>query len=590
MMSVAKRLRIGHKDAPFGKEFREALGPEASDGRHSVYLVTISRVLPGAATEYRDLRTVTRDSVAAMLRDSFDNPVPSAVGGRPREAAEGQVLVDCVIVAQEAHADGSPHFHAAIKLTRQMRFRPAKQTLVARHMIPSHWSCSHTQLWSAVRYIHVPTPRKPVVDQHVWAWAHDGRPLDLMEMSREPWTAAAWRKRREGQELSAALEDKKQPAFTKLDLQSLILSKHLHTKASLLAYVQSHGSPAAQLYVSRQQRRIVEFIEDAQEWASAAADTAAEKMSDMDVLVKAAETACAHAPQPCPYCAAVTSIFKRNAAFFSPGKLAAALRAVLQTGPSKTCRVPMLVGPSNTGKSTLVYPFDDLFGPKNVLHKPALGSTFALRNITKGKRFIFWDDFRPVEFAHHHTVPAATFLSVFIGKQTEIQVSQSFNDGNAEVHWQRGVVFTAKEEGLWVPTNKVPAEDVRHMRNRVEEFRFGHPLADSDIRDVESCAPCMARWILKLSEEAAAGAVPAQLGRGSSAQDVSGFDKLMAEAVLPELAADDLLHDVEGTGARDVKELELADWQALPAWGRLRPMEQRRMKSAIATATAARQP
>jgi hypothetical protein len=111
--------------------------------------------------------------------------------------------------------------------------------------------------------------------------------------------------------------------------------------------------------------------------------------------------------------------------------------------------VPFFIGPSNTGKSTLLYPFDDLFSPKQVFHKPALGSTFALRNIVKNKRFIFWDDFRPVEFAHKETVPVATSLSLFIGKETEIQVSQAFGDGNLDVRWKRGVVFTAKEEGLW---------------------------------------------------------------------------------------------------------------------------------------------
>ena len=117
----------------------------------------------------------------------------------------------------------------------------------------------------------------------------------------------------------------------------------------------------------------------------------------------------------------------------------------------------MLVGPSNTGKSTLVYPFDDLFGPKHVFHKPALGSTFALWNIIKQKRFIFWGDYRPVEFAHHQTVPVASFLSLFTGKPTEVQVSQSFNDGNADVQWRRGAVFTAKSEALWNPTHRVSA-------------------------------------------------------------------------------------------------------------------------------------
>ena len=76
---------------------------------------------------------------------------------------------------------------------------------------------------------------------------------------------------------------------------------------------------------------------------------------------------------------------------------------------------------------------------------------FRVRNITKQKRFIFWDDYRPVEFARHQTVPVASFLSLFIGKPTEVQVSQSFNDGNADVQWRRGAVFTAKSEGLWNP-------------------------------------------------------------------------------------------------------------------------------------------
>ena len=56
-----------------------------------------------------------------------------------------------------------------------------------------------------------------------------------------------------------------------------------------------------------------------------------------------------------------------------------------------------------------------------------------------------------------------------------------------------GVVMTAKEDGLWAPTTRVPAEDVRHLQNRVEEFRFTHVMRD--IKDVQSCAPCMARWV-----------------------------------------------------------------------------------------------
>ena len=92
-----------------------------------------------------------------------------------------------------------------------------------------------------------------------------------------------------------------------------------------------------------------------------------------------------------------------------------------------------------------------LFGPKHVLHEPALGSTFALRNIVRKKRFVPWDEYRPIEYAHDKTVPVSAFLSLFTGKPAEIAAPGSFNDGNLDVQWSRGVVFAAEAEGLWEP-------------------------------------------------------------------------------------------------------------------------------------------
>ncbi len=580
-----KSRRLVGKTSPFYLTLINELGGEEPDANQRVYLVTISRVLPGVAatTGYRDLEKLTRQGVEVMVRDAFDNPLPlpSGAAGRPR-TREG-VLVELVVVAKEPHSDGSTHFHVVVKLKYPMRFRQAKLTLKERHQVPSHWSCSHTQVWTAVRYLKVATPKKPVVDKDPWTWTHDGREADLTEMAREPFVAVAWRKRRERAEAQAVVENKKAPNFNKLDFFALVLSKHLHTKASLLSYVQEKGSPAAQLYVTKLQRRLAELIEDAQEWADAKADAAFEKMTDWEIVCQAGKTPCAHVPGTCPYAAAALEIFDQNAGVLSRHQLAASLRRVLVHGPSKTCRVPFLTGPSNTGKSTLLYPFDDLFGPKHVFHKPALGSTFALRNIVKKKRFIFWDDFRPVEFAHKETVPVAAFLSLFIGKDTEIQVSQSFNDGNLDVRWTRGVVFTAKEEGLWEATSKVSAEDVRHLRNRVEEFQFRKIV--TSLKEVESCAPCMADWILKYSEEAATGSVPAPLAPSATSASVPpsvvGFVEAMTVAKLHGPVVDALLAEVVATGAVHVRELALSDWQQLSSWGALRVMEVRRLTAVI---------
>ena len=587
-MQPDKRIRLMGKTSPFYLDLLADMGEEVSDANQRVYLGTVSHVLPGAhvAGKYRNIENLDKAELASFVRDAFDNPITTGnAGGRPRTRQDSPV--DMIIVVKEAHADGTSHFHFVVRLTRCMRFKQAKATLAERHQLPSHWSCTHTQLWSAVRYTCVPSPKKPLIDSAPLAWTHDGRNLDLVELSQEPFQATAWRQHREKAVSIALAEDKKVPSLNKLDFMALILSKHLHTKASLLSYVQDCGSPQAQLFASKHQRRLVEYIEDAQEWAEAKAMAGAEKLTEWDLLCMAADAPCKHPPYECSYALAVEEIFQRNAATLSPLKLAASLRQVLTHGPSKTCRVPFLVGPSNSGKSTLLYPFDDLFGPKHVFHKPALGSTFALRNIVKSKRFIFWDDYRPVEYAHKDTVPVTTFLSLFVGKDTEIQVSQSFNDGNLDVKWSRGVVFTAKEEGLWDPTSKVSAEDVQHLKNRVEEFRFSRVV--SSLKEVESCAPCMARWIKNYSEQAAAalpppGPPPTFAGATSSTLDfsaVAGFIEKMQAARIAGATAEALFFDVLALGAVDAAELTVRDWHHLPSWKKLKPLEARRLSATI---------
>ena len=87
-MPLAKRLRFSVKVSPAYASLLEALGRENLDTKLHVYLITISRVFADTTTSiaYRDLETVTKAELVDMIRDSFDNPVPTgAAGGRGRE-------------------------------------------------------------------------------------------------------------------------------------------------------------------------------------------------------------------------------------------------------------------------------------------------------------------------------------------------------------------------------------------------------------------------------------------------------------------------------------------------------------------------
>ena len=562
------------------------LGEERVTAKVSVYLVTISRALPKAVEIHnlRDLETVSRSQMSNMIRDVVCRPDLDR-GGRPRQ--DDACPLQKLVVFQEKHEDGSRHFHIALKFVRSMRFLALKRTLRVRYGMCSHWSSSHTQWWSAVRYGTVPTPKKPVVDDSPETWSADGGEFDLFEESQQPYNAGAWRARREKKDCTASVEETA-PTFTKLDFTSLVLSKNLRTKSGVLAYVQKHGTVAMQNFVCKNQRQLDKHIEDAMSWEDAPAQAASEQETDWAVVCRTAEATCGFG-ENCEYAAAAEDLFANNQRSFSKAALAAALRAVVVGGPSKNTPVPFLVGGTNCGKSTLVYPFDDVFGFSSVFHKPALNdASYPLRNWLKAKRFVFWDDFRPVEYAEAGVVPVATFLSAFNGDPFEVRVPQNTHDGNVDFSWNRGVLFTGKTQGLWSPSQGVSQEDIQHLRSRVVEFAFTRRLEQT--KPIAKCAVCMCRWIVNgaaahdVNRVIAAPvlALPvAEPAQQIGPDSLEGFAQLMTAARIAGDMVSLLRTDAEATGAVHVNELTPEDWAQLPSWPRLREMERRRLLAAV---------
>ena len=558
------------------------LGGEDAGALLQVYLITFSRILPAAATlnNLRNLSDVTRSDLASMIRDAVNNPIVNT--GRPR-GGDG-CFVDKLVVFQETHEDGSRHFHVAMKLDRQMRFLPIKRTLRERHRLCSHWSCSHRQWWSAVRYGAIPSPRKSDVDGNPFQWVANGALLDLFDESQEPFCASAWKARREKRDCEASKQDKA-ATFGKLDLTAVVLSKGLRSRAAVLAYAQEHGTAAMQAFVNKSQRCLDKHIEDAVEWGRAREDAGRERETDWALICRTADGLCPFGVA-CEYGRAASVIFDANSTSFRQCDLAAALRAVVIVGPSKTTRVPFLVGPPNCGKSTLLYPIDDVFGFQAVFHKPALTDVnYPLRNWLKSKRFAFWDDVRPVEYAEANVVPVADFLSMFNGDPFEIRVPQNTHDGNVDFMWKRGVAFTGKRDGLWTPSRRVSLEDINHMKARVLQFELTHQMQQCS--SVARCSRCMCRWIVDGAAEHdarnAVRAAPAALGQ-AGAEEVEGLGALLQTAHLREEVQRLLAADVVATGALHVNELRHADWLMLPAWRTLRDMEQRRLLRSLGLA------
>ena len=216
------------------------------------------------------------------MLDAISNPMKGGQGGRPsKERAGAEKLV---VFLEEPR-----HFHVALKLSMRVSFMPFKQALRMRSGFASHWSCSHTEFFTTVRYGYFASERKPVVDKSPLSWTTSGASLDLFAESQEPWTASVYRKRRENAEAARALPpgtDSKKRArlqkakFTKLDFIALVLDAGLKTPAAVMSHAQAKGSESLHDFVSRHLRKLEEYLEDAANWSRASAVADEERQSD----------------------------------------------------------------------------------------------------------------------------------------------------------------------------------------------------------------------------------------------------------------------------------------------------------------------
>ena len=141
-----------------------------------VYLVTFSALLPSTmeaaagVQQLRDVSNLTRADIRDAVLSAVAEPYlePHVRGGRPRQRTPE--VVKLVVVAEMHAARDARHFHVALRLSEKARFLPFAKALRARHGLASHWSATHTQWWSALRYVCVPSDTKPIVDAEPECW------------------------------------------------------------------------------------------------------------------------------------------------------------------------------------------------------------------------------------------------------------------------------------------------------------------------------------------------------------------------------------------------------------------------------------
>ena len=158
----------------------EDLAPEGNTHK-AVYLVTLphpTTAMTGGSSGLKAPGTLSRAQVLAIFQDVFAKPV-HVDGAAPSRSGGTKHLIK-VVVFQERHAENANgereiHYHVTLCASSSFRFQPYERALRERHGLASHWSTSHHDYWSTVRYGWLPTPKKPSseLDPKPIAWNRD---------------------------------------------------------------------------------------------------------------------------------------------------------------------------------------------------------------------------------------------------------------------------------------------------------------------------------------------------------------------------------------------------------------------------------
>ena len=257
------------------------LGAEAdTDVKKSVYLVTLphprqARSSTGVilvAPESKSKKYVLKCVLDSCLKPMYMDARSIANGAFVQLAQAGNW--------RELHKendDGEVHAHDHVALLAEASFRflPVKRALLERHGLASHWSVTHTGYHSCVRYLVVPSPKKPLacLDHAPELWSAAGQHPLLSDCIHEPVTAAAMAKKRLKLEQVAAEKGKGDPRITDLDVWALVVRSGVRNSSDdrnahfrLGQYAKAHCGMAMVHHLFRMRHKLPGMIDDIWQW------------------------------------------------------------------------------------------------------------------------------------------------------------------------------------------------------------------------------------------------------------------------------------------------------------------------------------
>ena len=342
--------------------------------------------------------TLRRSEIGARILAACRNPMYQDVRNAHLNT---QVELSRLSIFREYHtaAGNGPlhtHYHAPLVAGGQVfRFAPIKLALLKRFGLASHWSCTHTGYWSALRYCAVPSPKKPAaaLDPSPWLWPVS-HPI-LQDACNEPVTAKAMEQRRWALTKAAAEAGSAEARITELDVWAVVVRAGIENKdddktadMQLFKYAREHCTAKMVEYLFKNRAKLSAMIDDIWRFEKVESLLAEARASRIDDLAKAKASACTCEGK---WISTVVGAFIQNGIPIT--EVCYDLYCALRDGRGETTPVIVFAGAhGGEGKSMFLKGLVPTFGSEFIFKGPVKGN-YPFLGID-GSKVSFLDEWR----------------------------------------------------------------------------------------------------------------------------------------------------------------------------------------------------
>ena len=380
----------------------------------------------------------------------------------------GEARIVQYACALEQHRDGSPHYHAVVKLNRQKRWRSVRNYLNTHYGVAVNFSNDFSNYYDGYQY---------VIKEDVDVLHSENHP----DLTNPPRTGNATQARRQGK--TQRTRSRKR-SFDAVDLSELVEKYHIRDKTELLNVVKKQkveGKRDLALYVFNNVEKSVKIINTVWEMNNAEKVIQRRTTERMQVLKQALDGECVTDCEGRWLSMAKETLANNDIPL---RKYAGALSEAIELGRGKDRNI-LLVGGGNCGKTFMLKPLRKIY---NTFSNPATGS-FAWLGVEKAE-MIFLNDFR-----WDRTVIAwKDFLLLLEGDEVHFPAPKT--NYAEDILFDHDTPIFATADKCFQKGPNCGIENYM-MTLRWNKFEFTYEIPRKNVVNVDPCPRCFAELVLK---------------------------------------------------------------------------------------------